>query len=334
MSHWNDVKGHDLTIEQIKRAHQRGRLSHAYLFVGPSGVGKRLIAQKLAQALFCESEDSETLEACGTCPNCKRFQAGTHPDYYEIGCPEGKKSIPIELFVGSDDHRGREGLCYELSLKPMASDRKIALIDDCHLMQSEAANSLLKTLEEPPPNSLIILITDREEAILPTIRSRCQLLRFQSLSVEDMVSLILSLGYVSERSEAEALAGLSEGSLENARELSQGRLKELTGIIGQSFGQDRINPLKTIPTILDWIEDAGESSEQRKAAFWLLKVLAENLRTRLRDQSGNASMVDNFQVRLSRVREAEQQLHEMMPIPLWVEGLVHDLSQISRLTLR
>ncbi|PWG73977.1 AAA family ATPase, partial [Enterococcus hirae] len=84
---------------------------------------------------------------------------------------EGKKSIPIELFVGSDDHRGREGLCYELSLKPMASDRKIAVIDDVHLMQSESANSLLKTLEEPPPKSLIVLITDRDEAILPTIRS-------------------------------------------------------------------------------------------------------------------------------------------------------------------
>lgn len=330
MSHWDTLLGHNLVIEQVTRAYERGRLSHSYLFVGPAGVGKRLFAQKLAQALLCESEDVERLNACGVCPNCKRFIAHTHPDYYEIGCPEGKKSIPIELFVGSDDHRGREGLCYEMSLKPMASNRKIAVIDDCHLMQSEAANSLLKTLEEPPPNSLIILITDREDAILPTIRSRCQMVRFQALTHDDMVTLITSLGYVEEASLAGDLALLAEGSLENARELSQGRLKELNGIVNQSFEQDRINPLKAVTSLQDWIEAAGDSPDQRRAAQWLLKVIAENLRKRVRTQHSSPCQVDSYQDRLNRLRDAEQQLQEMMPIPLWLEGLVHDLSRMTR----
>jgi DNA polymerase-3 subunit delta' len=330
MTIWNTLQGHDVVLEQLKKAASRRRLSHAYLFLGPGGVGKKLFAQNLAQSLLCEKTSDEGLEACGICANCKRMQAGTHPDYYQVDCPEGKKSIPIELFVGDEEHRGRQGLCYELSLRPMSSDRKIAIINDAHLMQSEAANSLLKTLEEPPAKSLIILITDREEGLLPTIRSRCQTVHFRALPLEILQSLILSNEYVDSNEDAERLAKLSDGNLEVAFELSQGRLRELSEVIRNSFSKGNINPLKLVPQILEWIEGSGESSEQRRAAFWTVKFMAEQFLHQARHSSSNSAIIDEIQIRLRRLRDAEQQLHEMMPIPLWLEGLIYDLASGMR----
>ena len=330
MTIWDDLLGHDLVVEQLKRAAGRQRLSHSYLFLGPGGIGKKLLARKLAQSLLCQNSADEELEACGICPNCKRMQAGTHPDFYQIGCPEGKKSIPIELFVGSDEQRGRQGLCYEFSIRPMSSDRKIAIIDDAHLMQNEAANSLLKTLEEPPPKSLMILITDREEGLLPTIRSRCQTVRFRELPDEVLQSLIVTNEYVATAEEAQKLVALSDGSLETAFELSQGRLNDLSKLISTSFSTSGINPLKLVPQILEWIEASGESNEQRRSAFWTLKFLAEQFRQEARASNTDASVIDRTGNRLLRLRDAEQQLHEMMPIPLWLEGLVYDLALSTR----
>jgi DNA polymerase III subunit delta' len=330
MTIWDTLQGHDIVLEQLKRAASRRRLSHAYLFLGPGGIGKKLFARNLAQSLFCEETLDEELDACGVCANCKRMQAGTHPDYYQIGCPEGKKSIPIELFVGDEEHRGRQGLCYELSLRPMSSDRKIAIINDAHLMQSEAANSLLKTLEEPPAKSLIILITDREEGLLPTIRSRCQTIHFRALPIEILQNLILSNEYVQTDDEAERLAKLSDGNLEVAFELSQGRLRELSEVIRNSFSSGNINPLKLVPQILEWVEGSGESSEQRRAAFWTVKFLAEEFRQQARHFNSNPMTIDQIEIRLRRLRDAEQQLHETMPIPLWLEGLIYDLASGMR----
>ncbi|HUG91942.1 MAG TPA: hypothetical protein VML55_13975, partial [Planctomycetaceae bacterium] len=97
----------------FRRALSRGRFSHAYLFAGPEGAGKRLFARTLAQCLFCQADQrAQALEACGTCSACRQMQAGTHPDYLAVGCPDGKSALPIELFVGPPERRGREGLCH------------------------------------------------------------------------------------------------------------------------------------------------------------------------------------------------------------------------------
>lgn len=326
MSIWESFLGHDVVRSQMQRAVDRGRLSHAYLFAGPAGVGKKTFARRLAQSLLCEQDSGDQLDACGVCPNCKRFQAGTHPDYYEIACPEGKKSIPVEMFIGDDDHRGRQGLCYELSLRSMASDRKVAVIDDAHLMQSEASNSLLKTLEEPPSNALIVIVTDREEALLPTIRSRCQAVRFQRLTDEQLSQLIQSNALATSSEQVEQLVRWAEGSLEVARNLTE--LTELNHFLDSHFSNSNLNPLKLAPQLQEWIEAAGESSQQRQAAMWVLRYLGEEMRARVREASQSAEVVDLSHDILKRLREAENQLNEMMPIPLWVEGLVYDLSRL------
>jgi DNA polymerase-3 subunit delta' len=315
---------------QFRRALQRARLAHAFLLAGPPGVGKRTFARNLAQSLLCKGIPDKEFDACQTCANCKRFTAGTHPDFYEIACPEGKKSIPIELFVGDEDHRGRAGLCYELSLKPMSSDWKIAIIDDAHLTQHEAANSLLKTLEEPPESSLIIMITDREEAILPTIRSRVQTVRFSPLSDRDLDELVHQLGLTGTAHESERLVALADGSLSIAQQMTEEGTVALAAIVRGSYPQLHRNSLKMRSELYDWIESAGDSSQQRNAATKLLRYLGNYFRAQLRDASGETAQVDLQTLQIERLREAEQQLYEMMPLNLWCEGLVDDLAGFQR----
>src|SRR5690606_112650 len=139
-----------------------------------------------AQSLFCETVPSEQLAPCGTCPNCKRFLSRNHPDFHTVGIPSGKRDIPIAAMLGEEERRGREGLCHDLVLRPMSGDRKFAVIDDAHALTRESGNALLKTLEEPPPKCVIILTTDQPDALLPTIRSRAQFVRFRPLDGADV----------------------------------------------------------------------------------------------------------------------------------------------------
>ena len=124
------------------------------------------------------------LDPCETCPSCTMVLAGTHPDLDVVGKPADKAFLPLELFIGDREHRRQEGLCHNISLKPFMGGRKIAVIDDADFLNAEGANCLLKTLEEPPPQSVLILIGTSPAKQLPTIRSRCQLVRFRPLAAE------------------------------------------------------------------------------------------------------------------------------------------------------
>ena len=216
---WRDVLGHTDQVEMFRRSIHRGRLSHSYLFAGPAGIGKKLFARVLAQCLLCEEFADAALQSCDQCPGCKQVAAQTHPDFFNVGRLEGKTELTIDVFLGPKERRGKEGLCYDLSLKPMAADRRIAIIDDADFMNEESANALLKTLEEPPPQSLLILIASNIDAILPTIRSRCQFVRFSPLKLVDISQLIIEQELVQDNDEAERIAAISEGSLTMAEQL-------------------------------------------------------------------------------------------------------------------
>ncbi len=190
---WEKIIGQSEAIDVLHRSAASGRLAHALLFVGPPGVGKGLAARTLATALLCERVPESELDACGECPSCRMMQAGTHPDFLSVACPEGKSELPIELLVGSRENRGGEGLCHDLSLRPMAGRRRVALIDDADRMSNESANALLKTLEEPPPYAVIVLIAADSSKILPTIRSRCQTVRFGPLDPSQVARLVTEL---------------------------------------------------------------------------------------------------------------------------------------------
>src|SRR5262249_44521337 len=132
----------------------------------------------------------------------------------------------LELLIGDAEHRMRAGLCYNIALKPYSGRRKIAILDDADYLNKEGANCLLKTLEEPPPQSVLILIGTSEQRQLPTIRSRCQIVRFSPLSESDVAELLVEHGLCSDPQLAHAAASHSHGSLERAALWCQGELIE------------------------------------------------------------------------------------------------------------
>jgi DNA polymerase III subunit delta' len=153
----------------LGRALARERVSHAYLFIGPAGVGKRTAALLFAQAVNC-AERPPSLTPCGACESCLRITAGTHPDVHEI-VPQSKGGQNISVEQMRDTRR-------DASLRPTMGRRKVYLLPNAEFMNIEASNTLLKTLEEPGERVLLLLGAPAVESVLPTIQSRCQLVRF------------------------------------------------------------------------------------------------------------------------------------------------------------
>ncbi|MCA1957908.1 MAG: DNA polymerase III subunit delta' [Nitrospira sp.] len=167
-----DIIGHERSIAAIKSALKHGRLAHAYLFHGEAHIGKFLSAVRLAQALSCEDSDSiKNLDSCGICRSCLQIAARTYPDYAVIE-PDRELAVPQ---IKIEQIREIE---QQLIYRPLIGEKKICIIDDADRLTIGAANALLKTLEEPPPYGLFILVSSRPMALPATIRSRCQSLRF------------------------------------------------------------------------------------------------------------------------------------------------------------
>lgn len=346
---WDRIRGHHRQVELFRRAIRRGRTAHAFLFVGPEGIGKRLFARTLAQCLFCREVPDEQLDACGVCPACKQVQAGTHPDLLTIACPEGKRELPIELMIGPRERRGREGLCHELAMRPMSASRRIAIIDDAQTMNAESANALLKTLEEPPPGSMLMLLTPSAESLLPTIRSRCQPVAFSPLPTDDVAALLVDLGWVDvgqvsnlpsveaiEARQVENLphevVALSEGSLHTARQLIEPELRTLRETLLHQLSQTPLQPLDTAAAVLSTIDSlGGDTATQRDHAGWVVRFAVEHYRGMLRaDDSNNFDHLDRVTAQMERCLDSELHLRRSMPVPLCLEGLFDELSRIER----
>ena len=162
---FQEIVGHAPVVGSLRRALAQGRLAHAYLFWGEPGIGKRFTAVHLAMAVNCPHG---TDDGCGTCPSCGKVRRGSHPDVRVLE-PDEKDTIKVEAV--------REA-CEFLSLRPMEGRRKVVILDGAECMTASASNALLKTLEEPPGESLLILVASQQNALLPTVVSRCQGMRF------------------------------------------------------------------------------------------------------------------------------------------------------------
>ncbi len=149
---------------------REGQLPHAMLFSGPAGVGKLDFARQLAQSLLCE-QAADDGQPCGNCRGCQLFAAGTHPDFFLLQPEEDGKEITVGQV--------RELVAYQ-SFTPQYGRAKVVVIEPAERMNLNAANALLKTLEEPGRDTILILVTGRTAALLPTIRSRCQQLLFRA----------------------------------------------------------------------------------------------------------------------------------------------------------
>ncbi len=260
---WSEILNHRSALERFQKSVANNRLASTYLFVGKNGVGKHLFALKLAQALLCENS-TEPLTPCGSCPSCAQVNARTHPDLILVSKPPEKAFIPLELFIGKPEHRRQTGLCHEIGLKPFRGGRKIAIINDADFLNVEGANSLLKTLEEPPANSLLILIGSSEQKQISTIVSRSQTVRFGSLTEAEVASILGSMRDLETNTPLEELAAAAGGSVARAVELADDETYQFR----QSFlsAMASIDPGKEafVGDVLAFLDAAGKDSAKKR----------------------------------------------------------------------
>lgn len=204
MTRFQDIYGNEAVISHLQTALRTGNVSHAYLISGAEGSGKNMLANAFAAALLCSEGGTEP---CGKCKSCIQAESGNHPDIFHI--THEKTVISVNDI--------REQLNSNVGIRPYSSEYKVFIVDEAELMNDAAQNALLKTLEEPPEYVVIILLSTSEEALLPTIRSRCILLNSRPLPKET-VSRFLSKKYSMPDYQADVAAAFSGGNLGRAIE--------------------------------------------------------------------------------------------------------------------
>lgn len=203
LMNWDDVIGHQDAVRVLKAMITSGSIPHALLLTGPSGIGKGLIASIMAAGILCSASDAKP---CGHCASCLMYSRGAHPDFTLVS-PEGA-AIKI--------HQIRE-LQHFAALAPAVSSGRVCLIEDAELMTVQAANSLLKLLEEPPSGFVFILVAGMAKPLLPTILSRCRKTQFHPLPVSLLEQALVRQGYSLEM--AQVAARLSGGRMGKALSL-------------------------------------------------------------------------------------------------------------------
>jgi DNA polymerase III subunit delta' len=277
----------------LGRALASGQLAHAYLFRGPDGVGKQLFARSLAAAVNCRQRPallsdpgaddwaslpcgrsssipgaSDTLASlpCGRCSSCLKYSSGNHPDFMVISPDKG--TIKID--------RIRQ-MIQALSYPPYESPSRVVLIEDIHTMRQEAANCLLKTLEEPPDKNLLILTASASREILTTISSRCQMIPFFSLRQDETVQVLMRVNPELEAVTARLLARLSEGCPGQALILDRGEMIAIWRQVVALVSDPRKDGSRDVGLLLQAAETMAALKEELLPLFGLLRIWLRDL---------------------------------------------------------
>jgi DNA polymerase-3 subunit delta' len=321
---WHGIVGHDDMVERFRRTLAAGRLASTYLFVGPPGIGKKRFAIELARSLLCTESPEAALEPCGRCESCRLFAAGNHPDFEIVGLPPDKSTLPIALFIGDDDHRNKEGMCHNISLKPFFGRRKIAIVDDADHFGIPSANCLLKTLEEPPPSALLILIGTSPSRQLPTIRSRSQLVRFAPLEPDDVARILVETGSITDPQQAATAAAASEGSVERALQLADPALDEFRRLLVGELTAPVFESVRLARSVQAFVEEAGkEASERRDRLKTVIGFAVNHFRDQLRSSSNAAtdSAIRALDACLTSLEHIDRNANMATVVQHWCEEL-------------
>ncbi len=248
-----NIIGQELAREILLKAVSGGKISQAYMFKGPAGVGKRTMARAFAALINCRAEG---LAACGRCPSCKKFASNNHPDFMEIA-PEGAAGIKIAQI---------RDLKSKLAFPSFEAAHRVILLADIQttIRRPEVANSILKTLEEPPPDTTFILTVDEAAEVLPTIASRCQVVPFYALPFELVRQRLEAEGVEPET--AAALSKISGGSLGRALAPESRELLGLRRQVVELLVYDLSGPLP-IPELFRLAETCADLKD--KLAYFL-----------------------------------------------------------------
>ncbi len=203
---FQDIRDQDTALRLLRNVLRRGRVPNALLFCGPDGVGKRMAAIEMAKAINCRNKEDDS---CGECLSCRKAASGNHPDLRIVIPAKKSRQISIEVI---------EDVTGQAALRPYESQWRVVILQDAERMNLQAQNHFLKTLEEPPGNTLFILLSQFPRMLLPTIRSRCQQVRFRCLRTETIVELLQAQRDLPVEL-AQAIAGLSQGQMTRALDL-------------------------------------------------------------------------------------------------------------------
>lgn len=283
-----------------------GRMAHAYIFTGSDGVGKTLFAKELVKTLFCESGGTEDLcnthptlsksgggmgvglYACDNCRACLRVESGNHPDVHWISPEKEEKGIKIDrIHILQDD----------VALKPVEANRKIFIINAADKMNEASSNCLLKTLEEPPPDTMIILITTSVKSLKKTITSRCQVIRFNPLP-SAMVEAELATRFDKKPEMLKWASQFSCGSLGRAVNLlEKGTYERANYIIKRLASLKSGDNFSFSKEIVEWDSYHGETSEEKRSRLRnilniFLQFYRDALLCKTENEAGNTCFED------------------------------------------
>jgi DNA polymerase-3 subunit delta' len=312
---------HASACDRLSAAFNSGRLPHGLLLQGPAGVGKEHFASALAAALFC-TQRGDRLEACGQCADCQLSRAGTHPDIHWVQPLEARKSIGVDQV--------REA-CEQLAMTSMRRGYRVAIVTPADSMTPSAQNALLKTLEEPAPRTVIVLVTARPSMVLPTLRSRCQRVEIARPATEVALGwLRQSLG----RPPPARLLALAGGAPLKARQLAphfEDLEQQMTGLL-EAFLDGRIDVTRASADMqgeglghrLDWLEEWLSGTLRRRAGLPVENSFTFRAGSPLQRAMAEVNITAAFQV-LDRLSEARRLLEGSMAAPLVVENVLLEL---------
>ncbi len=258
------ILGQTKALTLLRRALTSGRLAHAYLFPGPVGVVKTTVALDLAAVLLCRAPQG--VHPCGRCPGCLKFRSGNHPDFERIR-PDGA-AIKIDQI--------RE-LKKALTFAPFESRQRIVVLEEVHTMRREASNSLLKVLEEPPADNVLLLLGDAAGSILDTIVSRCQVVPFAPLPLQLAAEVIRTHRPDLDEASSLALAGLADGCPGRALAMETGGVLTLYGRIVEAALSRGDSSAQRVERALALAVDLAEMREGLAALLALLRIFFKNI---------------------------------------------------------
>ena len=248
MSVWKPFAGM-AGAERVGAQLAAGEISHAWLLTGPRGSGTRGVAFAMAAALVCEKGAGA---GCGECSACTRALRDRHPDVHHIQ-PEGV-IIPVDVI--------RESVIPEAARSPFEASYKVFLLEDADRMNDAAQNALLKTLEEPQPDTVFVLVSDHEEEVLETIRSRCRVVRLEPVPLERVTALLVQAGAAPE--DAARAAALSDGDVDRARALAFDEEVRRRLVLWRSIPERLASPLDALDAAAEILAEAKAAAKARE----------------------------------------------------------------------
>lgn len=266
MPAFEDFEGQSAHIAQLRSDFERGAFVHAYLFAGPAGTGKRSVARLCAMTALCRGEK----KPCGVCGPCRRVLAGTHPDVHTVVPEKGKKKIGVDVLRAAIE---------EVGTRSFEDGVKVMLFPDAEQMTEAAQNCLLKTLEEPPAGTVFFLMTDQPGALLPTIVSRCRVIRFHPLSQEQAEARLRALGLSAQ--DASRRARMAEGCVGQALAIDEEQLALRRTLTADVFS---VHSMADVPAVVN------RYKEDRDRQALVMDVLECAVRDILIAQSGAAPL--------------------------------------------